>query len=247
MSKLFVAFTVVFTLLTMGAKSESCANVASSTPSLEQFATSNISDFKASVVVDMANEQKLQKINRDFAIIYRLKKLNIYYKDPDKLRMENKFALMIINGDSRYYQIPMFGIKRTDHISSDMSQKHSLLDLGVLPASSLTNIESKFLSSETDNGYKIDIFDFNFKGDTDSIYKIWVNTSNNLIEKKEWYGAGNKLKATFLYKSPKEIKPGLWLPTRIEVLNADGSIAAITSYENIQVNGNLSNSLFVIS
>lgn len=247
MSKLFFAFTVVFAILAMSANSETNSVVASSSPSLEQFATSNISDFKASVLVDVANEQQLKKINRDFAIIYRLKKLEIFYKDPDKLRMENKYALMIINGDSRFYQIPMFGIKHTDHISNDLSQKHSLLDLGVLPSSSLTNIQSKFIRSVNENGCVIDIFDFNFKGDVDSNYKIWLNTSNHLIEKKEWYGTDNKLKATFLYESPMEIKPGLWLPTRIEVLNGDGSVAAITSYENIQVNGKLSNSLFAIS
>jgi outer membrane lipoprotein-sorting protein len=216
-------------------------------PSLDQVATTSITDFKASVSVDMANEEELKKINRDFGTIYRLKKLDMYYKAPDKLRMENKFALMIVNGETCFFKVPILGIAKKDDLGSELSKRHSLMDIGLIPASSLDYIDSKYLHTDTIAGQEAWVFSISFKGDTSSSYRIWISPKYKVILKKEWYDSDGKLRASFYYRNLKEIKPGLWFPTQLEVKNAEGVTAAITSYNDVTVNLELNDGLFKIS
>jgi outer membrane lipoprotein-sorting protein len=48
-----------------------------------------------------------------------------------------------------------------------------------------------------------------------------------------------------MLKQPTQVA-GVWVPTRIEVYNGEGRLAAVTQYKQVKVNTGLSESLFRI-
>src|SRR5438552_13241051 len=84
-------------------------------PRLNDLVTPELSDFQATVAVVKSDQSELEKINRDFGMAYRLKDLVMSYKEPNKLRMEGRIGVLILNGSIRYYHIPQLRItKRED-------------------------------------------------------------------------------------------------------------------------------------
>ena len=49
-----------------------------------------------------------------------------------------------------------------------------------------------------------------------------------------------------LYKNPQEVMPGVYIPTRVEVYNAENKLAGVTAYSNIRVNQPINPSVFKV-
>ena len=62
--------------------------------------------------------------------------------------------------------------------------------------------------------------------------------------KRDSYTQAGKLEAIYFYRDVKPVAPGIWFPTRIEVMNADRVLAGTTVYKDIKVNTGLPDSLF---
>jgi outer membrane lipoprotein-sorting protein len=108
-------------------------------------------------------------------------------------------------------------------------------------------MQSHFVRHEAVDDQDTLVYDLTYKGVTGgSHFRIWVDPKNHITVKRDWFDGENHLKATFRYQEPREVAPGLWLPTRVEVKNGDGVVAAVTSMEDIQVGQGLSDSLFMI-
>lgn len=216
-------------------------------PRLNDLVTPDLSDFQATVAVVKSDQSELEKINRDFGMAYRLRDLTLSYKEPNKLRMEGRIGVLILNGSVRYYKIPQLRITKREDLKSTPSQKRSLLDLGLLTPSTLECARSRFLKSDRIDETPTAVFEITFKGDDSARYVAWVDPKTHVVLKREWYGGDQKLRATFYYKNLQEVKPGIWMPTRIEVRNAEGAIAGITEYRDLRVNEGMDDSLFDVS
>lgn len=218
--------------------------------------TTAIDDMEVSFKVGQLDSKELAKIGRDFAFStgmqYRLKNLTLQYKKPDKIRLTGQLpafgeALLILNGPTRYYKVPRLQ-KRVENLEKSPASRLSMLEYsGILSPDTLSFMKGTFVRTDKQDGKDMLVYDMNYQGPTSGIhYRLWFDPVTHINTKREWIDGDNKLKATFLYSEPKEVKPGVWLPTRIEVKNADGMTAAVTSLEDVKIDQGLSDDLFTI-
>ncbi len=224
---------------------------AGAPPSLDALATDSLRDLQASVTVVKADQAELAKINRDFGFAYRLRDVVMRYKQPDKLRMEGRIgetpAEYVVNGSTRTVAIPRLHFRKRDELGEAPGRRYSLLDLGLIARSDLPFIRSRYLREEEVAGVETSVFELTFRGDARLKYVLWVDPRTHVVRKRQWFDGEGKLKATFLYQDVKEVQNGLWFPTRVEILNGDGAVAAITQYSDLKINQGIADALFEVS
>jgi len=223
------------------------SKVVSNPPNIEQLATGGLTDFEAKVRVVEADQEALAKINRDFGMAYRLKELTMRYKDPNKLRMDGTIGQLVVNGSQRWFRVPAIHLNKHDDLGDSPGKRYSLIDIGVLARSALHDMDCRYLRDERLDGAATFVFQLGYRGELSDRNRIWLDERTHLIDKREWLDNTGKVRATFLYQQPKEVQPGLWFPTRVEILNGENAVAAITSYDDLKVNQGLSDALFDIS
>jgi outer membrane lipoprotein-sorting protein len=227
-------------------------------PTLADMAVSGVRDLEASVTVVSADLDALEKINKDFAIMYRLREVTFLFKEPDKFRMDSRLGVMIVNGPIRDLRVPQLGIRRRDEIGTMLARRHSLMDLGLITVSRLDQLTAKYLRTETLRGVSACVFEITFK-EPESVgpsrsaaaasrdrYVVWVDPGRKVILRRRWLAAGGEVRAVFDYLDALEAAPGVWLPRRIEVRNAFGALAGATVYKDIKINQSPDDSRFVI-
>lgn len=211
---------------------------------LDTYAVADVRDLEARVVVEKADLPQLEKINKDFGILYRLKDVTIRYKDPDKLRMENRLGVFIVNGPMRYLRVPQLGLRKRDDMGAELSKRHSLLDVGVLTPSRLGQLRWSYLRHETVAGRDLPVFEIGFRDEETARYVIWVDPVRKCLVRRRWLDAQGATRATFDFLQPAEVLPGVWVPTRLEVRNAENALAGAVHYEDLKVNQNPPDTLF---
>ena len=218
--------------------------------------TTTINDLQAIMRVQKSDTKELEKIGVDFARSYQFQgmlrnSITLEYKQPDKLRLSGKGlfgkASIIMNGPLRYSRVPLMP-KKVEDLSESPGKRQSILEYGgLLAPETLSFMQGKFVRDEKVEEQPTSVFDLTYKGvSTGSHFRVWFDTKTHLTVKREWYGLEGKLKATFYYQNPKEVASGIWLPTQVEVKNAEGISAAITTIDEVKVNQGLSDDLFVI-
>ena len=221
--------------------------------------TTKLEDLQATVHMVKCDSKELEKISLDFQRSYRLQDLlrhiTLEYKQPGKLRISgsNKVlgkAAIIMNGSLRSYRGPLAPAKVED-LKGSPGKRQSLLEYGgLLSPETLSFMQGKFVREEMLDGQMVPIFDMTYKGVTGgSYYRVWFDPKIHITLKREWYDFDGKLKATFYYQEPKEVAEGVWLPKQVEVRNAEGISAAITSIDldSVKINQGLSDDLFAIA
>lgn len=214
--------------------------------------TTSITDMEAKVHVTKMDTKELEKIGRDFGITYRLHTLLLQYKQPDKLRLTGHIpvlgeAVLIINGSLRFYDVPK--VKKTvEDLEKSPSKRQTLLEYGgLLSPETLRFMQGRFVREEPLDGHPTLVYDLTYQGvESASHYRLWIDPETHITCKREWYDIENKLRATFFYQDPHEVAPGIWLPSRVEVQNADGVVAATTTLHDVKINQGLSDDLFTI-
>ena len=146
------------------------------------------------------------------------------------------------NGDSKLFKV-LF--KKIQDVKGQPGQKQSLLDLGIFAHDwLLTDWEPHFLGSQ--NG--LDQYKLTQRGTDNKSYDlISVNPKNYIIQNLKTYSGDKVLQKEIRFKNPVQIQPGIWMPTRVEVLNQYGKIGAVQTLENTRVNAGVSDDLFQIS
>ncbi|MBC8101637.1 MAG: outer membrane lipoprotein-sorting protein [Cytophagales bacterium] len=213
--------------------------------------TDRIKNLSTTLVVkdDETNREELKKIGGAFATTYSVKRMSVAYQYPNKARFEGKLAgltaLLVYNGNTKMFRvpIPLVGKKVLD-VKGQPGQKQSLIDLGIFARDWLTtDWEPHFIGRQ--NGldqYKLTQRDT----DNTSYDLVWVNPKNYIIERRRSYNGERKLQKEIRFRSPVQIQPGIWVPTRIEVLNQFGKVGAVQTLVGTRVNAGVSDSLFQI-
>ncbi|HZP83146.1 MAG TPA: outer membrane lipoprotein-sorting protein [Chthonomonadaceae bacterium] len=214
--------------------------------------TTKIEDMQASVQVTKLDSKELEKIGKDFGVTYRIRNLILQYKQPDKLRLTGRIpvlgeAVLIMNGAMRYYHVPKLE-KKVEDLEKSPGKRLSLLEYsGVLSPNTLSYMQGRFVREEMQDGRAALVYDMTYQGqEAGSHYRLWIDPDTRITRKREWYDRENRLRATFFYCDPQEVADGIWLPSRVEVRNAEGVTAAATTIRNVQINQGLSDDLFAI-
>lgn len=215
-------------------------------PALDDYVTRGLVDLRATVSATKADPAELEKINRDFAALYRLRNLTLSIAAPDRFRFENEIGMYLVNGATRYYRVKALRIKKREEIGNQPGKRPSLLDLGLVTPDVLAALEWRYVRDEPVDSSRCAVFDVTFRQDPSIHYRMWIDPKTRIVLRREWRDAAGKLRAVFLCREPREVKPGIWLPTRIEARNAEDAVAGVLSYTDILVNSGLDASLFSI-
>ncbi len=216
--------------------------------------TTRIDDLQASVHVEKCDLKELEKIGSDFQRTYQfqdlLKRVTLQYKQPDKLRISGSGlikASITMNGPLRSFRSPLQS-RKVEDLTDSPGKRQSLLEYGgLLAPATLDYMQAKFVRHDTLEGQSTPVFDLTYKGASGgSHYRVWFDPHTKVTVKREWYGSEGKLKATFYYQDAKEAVSGVWLPSQVEVKNAEGVSAAITTIDNVKINQGLPDALFTV-
>ncbi len=219
-----------------------------------QTLVSKLDDLETALKVTKYEPQELEKIGPDFKTTYSVRNLNLQFKQPDKLRLEGHSAtrgsaLMILNGTVRFYSVPKFHLKKSEDLVNAPGKRQSLLEYsGLIVPETLHFMQAQFVKMEALQGENKAVFDLTYQNaGAGAHYRVWIDTRTRITTKREWYDSANKLRATFAYLDPREVTPGLWLPGRLQVKNAEGTVAAEVTFSEAKANQKLADSLFDVN
>lgn len=227
------------------------AFVIGADPTIEDAVQKSFRSATFTAVVQSAEQTELQKINKDFAQSYRFKTMDVWMKEPFKIRMETKVddssILMIINGTTRKLSIPKARLSQRFDLAKSPGKRQTALDFGILPADLFDSLfVAAYVRTERRTGeYVFDItYDPLLKDH--ARHRIWVDPTRRFMTKRQWYAnIGGHLMATFEYSEPIN-QGGVWFPTVMTVFNADNKLAGTTLYKNININASLEEKIFAV-
>ena len=205
-------------------------------PTVESLWNDKITDMSAQLNIQEVDRAELKKIGGAFATTYGGKRMDMTYQFPNKARFEGKVSgfsgKMIYNGDKKAFNI--IGIQKTLNTKGQPGQKQSLLDLGIFAKDYLlTDWEAKY--ERTENG--LHVFKLVQRDSTNGSHEmVWVNPKTAITEKRVSINGDNIVQKELRYKNPKQVKPGIWVPTRIEIYNREGKLGVAQSIDEIKVN-----------
>lgn len=207
-------------------------------------ATGDFKDVTLTCKVVQADQKELRKIGKDFGKTYEFKSTNIYFKAPNKTKMESKLGLVkveiIINGDRKLTSIPPIRYRKKEDISDKPHKRQTDLDIGMVTESLWRDYI--VLGNDSDSSvHRVTIARENAR---DKKIVCWVDDKTLKLLKVEKYESDGKLIARYIYSGHSLVNGIAWVPSKIQVYNCDGKLAGTTSYENIKINSGIPDSVF---
>ncbi|MCH8979933.1 MAG: hypothetical protein IH945_11935, partial [Armatimonadetes bacterium] len=115
------------------------ASLALQDPVIEDVMQTGLRTVSFTAEVGRAKQSELRKINQDFAQSFRFKKLDVWLKEPFKVRLESKVddtsIVMVINGPNKLYRIPRANIRLKEDLSKDPGKRQTAFDFGLITPS----------------------------------------------------------------------------------------------------------------
>ncbi len=218
---------------------------------LRDYVCEKLDDFTAKMVVVKADQRELGKISRDAGFLYRFHEVTMSYKEPNKVRIEGSLdgakGLYIVNGPIQWVAIPKIHLQTRRDFGNAPGKRKSLMDVGLISEYYLTYTDGQFVREANVEGTPCAVFRLQYKDRDDTSHQmVYIDPRTKVVRKREAYSQTGKLQAIYYYKDVKQVAPGIWFPTRIEVQNTDRVIAGITEYRDIRVNVGLSDREFTL-
>lgn len=244
-----------FQTITVGALLATAA-LCSATPAepstnIQDYVCQKLEDFTCTMVVKKHDDNALRKISKDFGMIYQIRgDIKVEYKEENRMRIEGNLgashAILIVTGTKQIVRIPSIGINKTDDLGDSPGKRKTLIDVGLLSDGYLAYTQGVYKGTRPVAGIPCSVFEISYRDKKiDSSHRIvWIDPKTKVILKREEYSQIGKLNAIFYYKDPKEIAPGVWFPSLIEVVNNQGQPAGSTAYSKVKVNVGLDESIF---
>jgi outer membrane lipoprotein-sorting protein len=216
---------------------------------LGDFAQPALRDFSATAAIVQKDSEELRKIDDSFEKGYGFKESRIQYKEPLKLRVDSKRGFLsvryVINGKKKATQVPGLRYNKVKDITGRPGEEQSMLDSGIITPGFLADaVSSRFIRYEKLEGRKVPVFEFwptDEKGARHHF--VWMDPDKHIVLRRDVHHRRGGLKMRFMYRQPQQVA-GLWIPTRVEVYNAESRLAAVTQYTHLRVNSGLDDSLF---
>ena len=223
------------------------AGARAATPSADAIASAKIHDLTATLRVVDANFDELKRIGGDFATSYRFKRMDLAYKSPNRTRLEARVlgtpVVLIFNGGTKLVNLPFR--KQVKNIEKEPGQKRSLLDLGILARDFLaTDYQPAYLR----NDGPLQVYKLSQRNtDNRSHEVVWVNPKTSIIERRRSINGDNVFQKEIRYTNARQIRPGIWMATRVEVYNQFGKLGAVQAFEDIKINLGVNDNVFAVS
>lgn len=241
-----VAMGVLGLGLTAGNKATADENLSQN---IHDYVADKLDDFTATMRVDHYDEHEGEKINKDFGYIYKLKgDVTIRYKEENRMRLDAQVGAskltLIVNNTTQYVRAA--GLKDTRELGNTPGKRKTLLDAGFISNGYLAYTEAEFKRAQEVKGILCAVFRISYKDKKlDTSHRlVWIDPKTKIVVKREEYSQMGKLNGTFWFLDPKEVKPGIWFPTRLEAWNRDNKEAGVTIYRDVKVNQGLEESVF---
>ncbi len=218
--------------------------------SIQDYVCRRLDDFTATGVVAAADQRELGKINKDFGFLYRFKTVLMRYKEPNKVRIEGSVegtkGVYIVNGTVQIVSVPKLRLNTRRDFGNSPGKRKSLVDMGLVSEYYLTYANFKFIREGTVEGTPVGVFEITYKDrDEDTSHHIvYIDPKTRVIRKRDAYRQDGTLQAIYYYRDVREVAPGIWFPTKIEVQNTDRKVAGTTLYKDFKINTVLPDSLF---
>lgn len=240
--KIQIAALVAFVLLLSCIGASARADVRSRIDEV----TKGFKDIELDAKVKYSNTEELQKISKDLCTTYKLGKMSVRYKSPDKLRLDAKLGIvgisMVINGNEKGFRLPIRGWQK-QNIKGKPHERQTDLDLGIVSDSLWRNyvvFGSETVKIAGSPAYKIT---FAWGNHRENKQICWIDAKTLSLLRLRRMDEDGKLIASYVYSDHKCVS-GIWIPTKIEVFGGDGKLAGITEYSKIKVNAGIPESTF---
>lgn len=237
--------------LLLQASNPAIARQSGLSPNISDYVASNLDDFTATMHIVQHDDRAGEKINKDFGLIYKLHgDILVHYKDENRLRLDGKLGAskvtFIVNETKQYVRFPALGLRTTNDLGQSPGKRKTLLDVGLLSKGYLAYTEAQFMGPRPIAGVTCALFKVSYRNkDLDTSFRlVWIDPKTKVTLKREEHGQTGKLVATFYYRDPTEVAPGIWFPSRIEALNNEGQKAGETAYQDVKINTGIEDSIF---
>jgi outer membrane lipoprotein-sorting protein len=210
-------------------------------------ATKGFQDLTMVGTVVYKNRKALAKIESAYSMLYDFKCAGIFFKYPDKLRMEGKLGMVsfeyIVNGSTKIVRAPSVRINKKKDYSDDPAKTQDALDIGLITPSLWQRRKVELVNDPdaTANG-ELKLRLRWPKGDT--IHHVWIDAQDLYLKRFEKRDAQGRLQIKVVYSDPKRFDGVIWVPTRVEVFGPDGEKAGVSEVSDVKVNIGLPDSLF---
>lgn len=227
-----------------------CVASAQVPTDIRAYVCEKLDDFTATGVVVTANQRELEKVNKDLGFLYRFNRVLVRYKEPNKVRIEGTVegtrGVYIVNGTRQIVSVPKLRLNTRREYRDAPGKRKSLADMGLISEFYLTYTNWRFLREGTVDGVPVGVFEMTYKerDEDTSRHIFYIDPVTKVVRKRDSYRQDGSFQAVYFYRDVKQVAPGIWFPTRIEVQNTERKLAGATRYENIKVNTGLPDSLF---
>ena len=210
--------------------------------------TDKVKDLFAAlrIVHEETNFDELKKIGGAFATSYRIPTYELTYKAPGRLRVEGKAgplsALLIYVGNTKTYKVGM--LKKTEDVQNNPGQKQSLMDVGIFAKDWLTTDYQAIFQRREGALLVFKLIQRNTNNKSHEL--VWLNPKTFITEKRLSYNSENELQKEIRYVKARELKPGIFLPSRVEIYNQFGKLGAVQTVEAARINVGVPESLFTL-
>ncbi len=210
-------------------------------------ATSGFKDATVTCKVLSTNRNELQKIGKDFSKSYEFKNTTVWYKAPDKMKVEGNLGMvkvcMIMSDKYKCISVPSLHLSKREDISDDPHKRQTDFDMGIITESLW--LDYIVTDTEIEKSGDKEIAKITFIRDNSREKKLvaWVDVDSLKLLKVDKYESNGALKSRLIFSG--HVKYGsIWVPGRVDVYSPSGKLAASSGYEGIKVNTGLSDSMF---
>ncbi len=212
-----------------------------------QQVSSELKDISFLGTVTYKNKKAMEKIESNYARLYDFQSARVYYKEPDKLRIEGKLGMVkfeyICNGSLKIVRAPAIRFTNRKDYSNDPAKLQDALDIGLVTTSLWRHRRIEVLDDpEASSNGEIKVRLRWPKGEVAHI--IWLDAKDLWLKRFEKRAADGTLIFRVNYSNPRKVGNVIWIPTTIDVYTSDGEKAGSTEYSDIKVNTGLADSLF---
>jgi outer membrane lipoprotein-sorting protein len=194
------------------------------------------------------DRDELEKINRDFAAMFRLVRMDLKYKAPEKIRIDSKVGpaklTLIVNGNTKYLKAPFKEEK--DDLKKYPDKRQSSLDFGLVSGGIWSEWDARGVPDKKIEGTDCYVLKLTHKWSRDSGFQLLYFDKKSLkLVAREKFKDDGTMKMRNLYRNHKKAADG-WLPQEVVVQNQAGKFGASLSLKNIKVNSGIDASQFDI-
>ncbi len=207
---------------------------------------SKLKDMRATVSVVQSNRKELEKMGKTFAEGYQFKKATVAFKCPDKFKVNGTLGMVkaefITTGTKRIVRIPSMKMKKIEDISDEVQKRMTSLDVGVVSPSIWQVYKIALERTESNEQGKVYVLELTTDGSKKS-QLVWVTEVGHKLIRRDRLQDDGSIKVKTVYSGHKDTS-GVWVPTKAEVYNGDGKLAAVTDTKDIVVNAGIDDKEF---